>query len=134
MYRLILIFVLFAACSPTKRLSKLLNKNQNLIESFDTTVHFETKSIDTSFFLNSTNTRDTFIIHDTKTRIFRHYDTLRVEQKQIRDSVTIKTHEIKNVTVEKEGGIFRKALILLGLITVIFVAYTFRNAIHARRD
>ena len=130
MYKLILILLIFSACSPTKRLNNLLSKNKDLIESFDTTVHFETKSIDTSFVFSSTNTRDTFFISSTKTRIFRYYDTLTIEQDPIKDSATIKTHNIKKVTIEKKDkGIFRKILILLSLITVIFVAYTFRNAI-----
>jgi hypothetical protein len=130
MYKLILIFLIFSACSPTKRLNNLLSKNKDLIESFDTTVHFETKSIDTSFVFSSTNTRDTFFINNTKTRIFRYHDTLTIEQDAIKDSATIKTHNIKKVTIEKKDkGIFRKILILLALITVIFVAYTFRNAI-----
>ena len=117
MYKLILIFLIFSACSPTKRLNNLLSKNKDLIESFDTTVHFETKSIDTSF------------VNNTKTRIFRYHDTLTIEQDAIKDSATIKTHNIKKVTKKKDKGIFRKILILLALITVIFVAYTFRNAI-----
>jgi|TARA_B110000908_G_C9890834_1_gene286714 hypothetical protein len=130
MYKLILIFLIFSACSPTKRLNNLLSKNKDLIESFDTTVHFETKSIDTSFVFSSTNTRDTFFINNTKTRIFRYHDTLTIEQDAIKDSATIKTHNIKKVTIKKKDkGIFRKILILLALITVIFVAYTFRNAI-----
>tara|TARA_R110002096_G_scaffold424403_1_gene632309 strand:+ start:8405 stop:8797 length:393 start_codon:yes stop_codon:yes gene_type:complete len=130
MYKLILILLIFSACSPTKRLNNLLSKNKDLIESFDTTVYFETKSIDTSFVFSSTNTRDTFFISSTKTRIFRYYDTLTIEQDPIKDSAIVKTHNIKKITIEKKDkGIFRKILILVSLITVIFVAYTFRNAI-----
>jgi len=124
--KIVCIFLILAGCSPTKRLSNLLNKNPYLVTSFDTTIFFETKSIDTSFIF--TKNSDTFFIKDTKTKIFRHYDTLRVFQDPIRDSVIIKIKEIKIIPTEKKDNkLFLKILILLSLIAVIFVSYTFRN-------
>jgi hypothetical protein len=127
-YKFLFIIVLISSCSPQKKLAKLLYKNPNLINSFDTTIYFETNSVDTSFIFSSKSNKDTFIINDTKTRIFRYYDTLRIEQDKIRDSVIVKTHEIINVDPDKGTmNFFDKLLILLSLVTVIFVSYKSKN-------
>jgi len=125
-YKFLFIIVLISSCSPQKKLAKLLYKNPNLINSFDTTIYFETNSVDTSFIF--TKNSDTFFIKDTKTKIFRYYDTLRIEQDKIRDSVILKTHEIINVDSDKGTmNFFDKLLILLSLVTVIFVSYKSKN-------
>ena len=56
--KIVCIFLILAGCSPTKRLSNLLNKNPYLVTSFDTTIFFETKSIDTSFIFDKNAFQD----------------------------------------------------------------------------
>lgn len=122
----ILIIVLFStACSPSKRLARLLNRNPNLIGVFDTTVYFETKSIDTSFIVSNTSNRDTFVITDTKIKIYRHFDTIRIDRPTTRDSIFVNTHTIQ--TVAKEDKKIPTLLISLSLIALMFLLYMLRN-------
>ena len=123
--RVLLIIVLFlTACSPSKRLAKLLNRNPDLIGIFDTTVYFETNSIDTSFILSNTSNRDTFVITDTKIKIYRHFDTIRIDRPTTRDSIFVNTHTIQAAT-EKKG--IPTLIISLSLIALMFLLYMLRN-------
>jgi len=125
---LIIIILFLTACNPQKKLARLLNKNPSLVSSSDTTIYFETKSVDTSFIFSSNSNRDTFVIFDTKTKIYRHYDTIRLEQLSIRDSIFVNTHTIKSVSAtEKE--LKKNLIISLSLIAFMFLMYALRNLI-----
>jgi hypothetical protein len=103
---LILIF-LFCNCTPTKQLSRLIKNNPDLIQNVDTTIYIESSSVDTSFIFSENFNRDTFYIEDIKTKIFRYYDTLRVETESTKDSVIIKTNTIKIVPEKRNNGMKR---------------------------
>jgi len=130
---LLLISLFVVSCSPQKRLSKLVSKYPNLIETKDTTIYFQTSSVDTSFVFNNFSSKDTFYIKDTKTKIYRFYDTIRVQQESKKDSLIINTHtiEVKEQTeTEKiKRDIFNKLVIILTFIVVIMALYLFRNVI-----
>jgi hypothetical protein len=72
-------------------------------------------------------------IEETKTKIFRHYDTIRVEQESIRDSVIINKEIIKIAEKSKidkfKESIFNKLIVILTFIVVIMALYMFRNTI-----
>jgi len=127
--KVLLVIILFlTACNPQKKLARLLNKNPSLVSNSDTTIYFETKSVDTSFVFSSNSNRDTFVILDTKTKIYRHYDTIRLEQLSIRDSIFVNTHTIKSVSAtEKE--LKKNLIISLSLIAFMFLMYALRNLI-----
>ena len=123
--RVLLIIVLFlTACSPSKRLAKLLNRNPDLIGIFDTTVYFETSSIDSSFILSNSSNRDTFVITDTKIKIYRHFDTIRIDRPTSRDSIFVNTHTIQTATEKKR---YPTLIISLSLIALMFLLYMLRN-------
>ncbi len=119
------------SCTPAKRLSRIVKNNPHLIQTVDTTIYFETSSVDTSFVFNNTSTSDTFYIKETKTRVYRHFDTIRLEQETIRDSVFITTEKIevyKNPKFnEISDNIFKKIVVILIFIVIIMVLYMFRN-------
>jgi len=119
---LILIF-LFCNCTPTKQLSRLIKNNPDLIQNVDTTIYIESSSVDTSFIFSENFNRDTFYIEDIKTKIFRYYDTLRVETESIRDSVIIKTNTIKIVPEKIKQNHFNKVIIVLSFLVVLMVLY-----------
>ncbi len=133
MKNLLFISLFVVSCSPQKRLSKLVSKYPNLIETKDTTIYFQTSSVDTSFVFNNFSSKDTFYIKDTKTKIYRFYDTIRVQQESKKDSLIINTHtiEVKEQTeTEKiKRNIFNKLVIILTFIVVIMALYLFRNVI-----
>mgnify|MGYP003625516458 FL=1 len=119
---LILIF-LFCNCTPSKQLSRLIKNNPNLIQNVDTTIYIESSSVDTSFIFSENFNRDTFYIEDIKTKIFRYYDTLRVETESTRDSVIIKTNTIKIVPEKIKQNHFNKVIIVLSFLVVLMVLY-----------
>ena len=126
-------FILFflIGCTPAKRLSRIVKNNPHLIQSTDTTIYFETSSVDTSFVFNNTSTSDTFYIQETKTKVYRHFDTITLKQETIRDSVFITTEKIEVYKNKKFGeiseNIFKKIVVILIFIVIIMVLYMFRN-------
>ena len=128
-----IICLLLFSCTPAKRISRILKKNPNLIQQVDTTVYFNTSSADTTFVFNNLSKVDTFYIEETKTKIYRHYDTIRVEQESIRDSVIINKEIIKIAEKSKidkfKESIFNKLIVILTFIVVIMALYMFRNTI-----
>lgn len=136
-YQLILILsiicLLLFSCTPAKRISRILKNNPNLIQQVDTTVYFNTSSADTTFVFSNTSKVDTFYIEETKTKIYRHFDTIRVEQESIRDSVIINTETIRIAEKSKidklKESIFNKIVVILFFIVVIMALYMFRNII-----
>jgi len=115
------------SCSPTKRLTKILKENPNLIETNDTTIYLKTVNVDTTFVFNKTSNNDTFYIKDIKTKIYRFYDTLRVETENTIDSIIIKTHTIKMIPEPENKKIFNKTVVILSFFVVIMALYVFRN-------
>ena len=115
------------SCSPTKRLTKILKENPNLIETNDTTIYLKTVNVDTTFVFNKTSNNDTFYIKDIKTKIYRFYDTLRVETENKIDSIIIKTHTIKMIPEPENKKIFNKTVVILSFFVVIMALYVFRN-------
>lgn len=126
-------FILFflISCTPAKRLSRIVKNNPHLIQSTDTTIYFETSSVDTSFVFNNTSKSDTFYIQETKTKVYRHFDTITLKQETIRDSVFITTEKIEVYKNKKFGeiseNIFKKIVVILIFIVIIMVLYMFRN-------
>ena len=119
---LILIF-LFCNCTPTKQLSRLIKNNPDLIQNVDTTIYIESSSVDTSFIFSENFNRDTFYIEDIKTKIFRYYDTLRVETESTKDSVIIKTNTIKIMPEKAKQNYFNKIIIVLSFLVALMVLY-----------
>ena len=120
-----------SGCTPAKRLSRIVKNNPHLIQSTDTTIYFETSSVDTSFVFNNTSKSDTFYIQETKTKVYRHFDTITLKQETIRDSVFITTEKIEVYKNKKFGeiseNIFKKIVVILIFIVIIMVLYMFRN-------
>ena len=133
MRNFLLISLLIYSCTPAHRLTRLVNKYPSLIQKFDTTIYYNTIRVDTSFVFNNSSTSDTFYIQETQTKIFRYFDTLKVFQDSIRDSLIIKTHTIEikeNTKTDKNSeSWYDKLVVILIFITVIMVLYLFRNAI-----
>mgnify|MGYP003676897828 FL=1 len=119
----LIIVLLFCKCTPTKQLSRLIKNNPDLIQNVDTTIYIESSSVDTSFIFSENFNRDTFYIEDIKTKIFRYYDTLRVETESTRDSVIIKTNTIKIVPEKIKQNHFNKVIIVLSFLVVLMVLY-----------
>lgn len=125
--------LLIVGCTPQKRLTNLVSKYPYLIQDNDTTIYYQTSSVDTSFVFNKTSNSDTFYIQETQTKVYRYYDTIRVEQDEIKDSIIINTHtiEIKEQTDKDklQRSIFNKLVIILTFIVVIMSLYLFRNVL-----
>ncbi len=133
MRNFLLISFFIISCTPTQRLTRLVNKYPYLIQNTDTTIYYQTSSVDTSFVFNNFSTKDTFYIQETQTKIYRFYDTIRVEQDSKKDSIIINTHtiEVKEQTKKEkiERNIFNKLVVILTFIVVIMALYLFRNVI-----
>ena len=112
---LLIILLFISACSPTKRLSRIISNNPFLVQQVDTTVYFTSNSVDTSFIFNETSKTDTFLINKTNTIIYRHFDTIRIETKPITDSIII-TKEIINLPAKEKKRI--PLITQLGLILI----------------
>lgn len=129
MKKLFFIFLIITSCSPAKRLSRLLAKNPYLSQNVDTTIYFQTSSVDTQFVFNNSTNVDTFFIEKTQTKIYRFYDTLMVEQEPIIDSISIIKKTVNIKEKEKDNNFYNKAIVLLSFIVVIMGLYLFRNTI-----
>lgn len=119
----LVIILLFCSCSPIKRFNRLVKNNPYLIQNVDTTIYIERSSVDTSFIFSENFNTDTFYIKDIKTKIFRYYDTLRVETEATRDSVIIKTNTIKMIPEKAKQNHFNKVIIVLSFLIVLMVLY-----------
>jgi len=115
----ILCFFIFS-CSPSKKLSKLIEKYPSLQQTVDTTIYFNTSKVDTSFVFNNTSKVDTFYINKTNTIIYRHFDTLSVKTEPRIDSVIV-TKQILKIKKEepKDFNLLLKLIILLICLTAI---------------
>ena len=90
--KIIVIFLFIGGCTPQKRLTRLMVKHPYLFENKDTVIYRSTPEVDTTFIFSKDTliNKDTFTIVETKTYIYRHNDTIRVEQKPIRDTITVR--------------------------------------------
>ncbi len=95
----------------------------------DTTIYFQTSSVDTQFVFKNTSKVDTFYINKTNTIIYRHFDTLKVEQEPIKDSISIIKKTVNIKEKEKDNNFYNKAIVVLSFIVVIMGLYLFRNTI-----
>ena len=126
MERLIYIICFFLfSCSPSKKLTRLVTKYPGLIQTIDTTIYFETNSVDTSFIFTNNSNIDTFYIAKTNTTIYRHFDTLKIETEPRIDSVII-TKQIFNIEKKQDKGmnILIKLVILLICLSIISLSFT----------
>ena len=92
-------------------------------------IYFETSSVDTQFVFNNSTNVDTFFIESTKTKIYRFYDTLRVEQIPVIDSVSVIKKTVNIQEKEKDNNFYNKAIVVLSFIVIIMALYLFRNII-----
>lgn len=121
MERLIFIIAFFiVACSPQKKLSKLIKKHPELVQSKDTTIYFHTSKTDTNFVFNTQSSRDTFVVENTNTKIYRHYDTLRIYTPPRVDSVVI-TKNIIQVLPKTKANF--KTTIFEGIRVIFFALF-----------
>lgn len=131
MKNVFVILLFLVSCTPAKRLSRLVEKYPYLIQDKDTTIYYQTSSVDTTFVFNTTSKIDTFYIQETQTKIYRHFDTIRVDQKPIRDSIILKTHTVEIKESKKSDkdtrNLFNKIVVILTFIVVIMALYIFRN-------
>ena len=125
---LILLGVLIISCTPQKRIQKIINKNPELAKTIlkDTLITFSTKSVDTVMILQLNNSTDTFIIKDTKTRIYRYLDTLKVIQEPVKDSVKVNT-VTQVINAEKDYRLIEYILekFLMWILIIVLVSIIF---------
>ena len=111
--------MLAASCSDTRKLTRICKRSPDLCqnESIDTFYQIkENKSIDT---LLVSGEIDTFYLETekVKTRIIRHYDTLKITQTVQPDTITtIRT--VNTITVQKPKNKY-----LWGLVAVNFLLF-----------
>jgi len=125
---LILLGVLIISCTPQKRIQKIISKNPDLAKTIlkDTLITFSTKSVDTVMILQLNNSTDTFIIKDTKTRIYRYLDTLKVIQEPVKDSVKVNT-VTQVINAEKNYRLIEYILekFLMWVLIIVLVSIIF---------
>ena len=125
---LILLGVLIISCTPQKRIQKIISKNPDLAKTIikDTLITFSTKSVDTVMILQLNNSTDTFIIKDTKTRIYRYLDTLKVIQEPVKDSVKVNT-VTQVINAEKDYRLIEYILekFLMWVLIIVLVSIIF---------
>ena len=124
LWLLFFISSLSLACSPTKRINRLINKYPHLAVSADTTIYFQTNSADTSFIFRNYSTKDTFYIQDTKTKIFRHYDTITVKQESIRDTVRLQKTTVVTTAPEQNKAkdtAFKFGFMLIAILILLLL-------------
>jgi ATP-dependent protease HslVU (ClpYQ) ATPase subunit len=128
MERLIYIVCFFlVSCSPSKRLTRLITKYPGLVQTTDTTIYFETKSVDTSFIFTNNSNVDTFYVAKTNTTIYRHLDTIWFKSEPIRDSITITKQIIKVDQAKDQKGNERLYNILMLILVLICILSLYLN-------
>jgi len=125
---LILLGVLIISCTTQNRIQKIISKNPDLAKTIlkDTLITFSTKSVDTVMILQLNNSTDTFIIKDTKTRIYRYLDTLKVIQEPVKDSVKVNT-VTQVINAEKNYRLIEYILekFLMWVLIIVLVSIIF---------
>ena len=136
---LIIFLLLCSACSPQRRLSRLLENHPELTVSdtvrFRDTVAIPAATADT--FVDLKTMTDTVIIEKERlsVKLFKQHDTLYVEGKCAADTIyrelRIPVEKIKLVKAECKTGMLTKILYLLAaLITLTFLLLYLKQKPH----
>jgi len=118
--------IIFIACSPQKKLERLIKKHPELVQK-DTiivrdTVYTKDIHTDTVFF--SFKKTDTFYLEKEKLKIqiIKKYDTLKVSADVKRDTVFLeKKIPVEKLVVKKDFSPLLNKLIILSLLLLIII-------------
>ena len=112
------LIILLVSCSAQRRITRIINKHPELSNTIDSIVIKEYETFDTQTFVNEI---DSLVIENQSvtTKIFRYYDTLRVEQDIKPD--TIVKYVTKIQPYKKELKRSNQWLWALGLVLVLII-------------
>ena len=112
------LIIVLVSCSAQRRITRIINKHPELSNTIDSIVIKEYETFDTQTFVNEI---DSLVIENQSvtTKIFRYYDTLRVEQDIKPD--TIVKYVTKIEPYKKELKKSRQWLWALGLVLVLII-------------
>ena len=112
------LIIVLVSCSAQRRITRIINKHPELSNTIDSIVIKEYETFDTQTFVNEI---DSLVIENQSvtTKIFRYYDTLRVEQDIKPD--TIVKYVTKIQPYKKELKKSRQWLWALGLVLVLII-------------
>ena len=114
----IYLIIVLVSCSAQKRITRIINKHPELSNTIDSVVIKNYETFDTQTFVNEI---DSLVIENqtVTTKIFRFYDTLRVEQDIKPD--TIVKYVTKIQPYKKELKRSKQWLWALGLVLVLII-------------
>ena len=114
----IYLIIVLVSCSAQKRITRIINKHPELSNTIDSVVIKEYETFDTQTFVDEI---DSLVIENQSvtTKIFRYYDTLRVEQDIKPD--TIVKYVTKIQPYKKELKRSKQWLWALGLVLVLII-------------
>ena len=112
------LIIVLVSCSAQRRITRIINKHPELSNTIDSIVIKEYETFDTQTFVNEI---DSLVIENQSvtTKIFRYYDTLRVEQDIKPD--TIVKYVTKIQPYKKELKRSKQWLWALGLALVFII-------------
>lgn len=112
------LIIVLVSCSAQRRITRIINKHPELSNTIDSVVIKEYETFDTQTFVNEI---DSLVIENQSvtTKIFRFYDTLRVEQDIKPD--TIVKYLTKIQPYKKELKQSKQWLWALGLVLVLII-------------
>ena len=112
------LIIVLVSCSAQRRITRIINKHPELSNTIDSIVIKEYETFDTQTFVNEI---DSLVIENQSvtTKIFRYYDTLRVEQDIKPD--TIVKYVTKIQPYKKELKQSKQWLWALGLVLVLII-------------
>ena len=112
------LIIVLVSCSAQRRITRIINKHPELSNTIDSVVIKEYETFDTQTFVNEI---DSLVIENQSvtTKIFRFYDTLRVEQDIKPD--TIVKYVTKIQPYKKELKKSKQWLWALGLVLVLII-------------
>ena len=112
------LIIVLVSCSAQRRITRIINKHPELSNTIDSIVIKEYETFDTQTFVNEI---DSLVIENQSvtTKIFRFYDTLRVEQDIKPD--TIVKYVTKIQPYKKELKRSKQWLWALGLVLVLII-------------
>lgn len=112
------LIIVLVSCSAQRRITRIINKHPELSNTIDSVVIKEYETFDTQTFVNEI---DSLVIENQSvtTKIFRYYDTLRVEQDIKPD--TIVKYVTKIQPYKKELKQSKQWLWALGLVLVLII-------------
>ena len=112
------LIIVLVSCSAQRRITRIINKHPELSNTIDSIVIKEYETFDTQTFVNEI---DSLVIENQSvtTKIFRFYDTLRVEQDIKPD--TIVKYVTKIQPYKKELKRSNQWLWALGLVLVLII-------------